>query len=151
MGGSTMSDDDPDQQRLRNRAHGRLVDWGQHRDAALAGMGYGAHSATQRMAERLTGGGSSTRPHQLNNVEGYVTRVGKTLAVENAVRALRPKLREAIHARYALDRSMSVWAEEVGISPESARKRVSRGLLEIGFLLDRWRTPDHVDECEVTP
>jgi DNA-directed RNA polymerase specialized sigma24 family protein len=134
-----MTPDDAHAQRLRGIAHGRLCDWGQHRDAALAGLGFAANSVTERMRERLQGGGASTRAHQLNSVEGAVFRHGKTLQTENAVRALRPKIREAIHARYALDRSMAVWATEVGISAESARKRISRGLLEVGSLLAQWR------------
>lgn len=138
-----MNDDDEHARYLRGIAHGRLCDWGQQRDAALAGAGFGAHSATERMRERMQGGGMSTRQHKLNGIEGTVARIGKTIQAENAVRALRPKIREAIHARYALDRTLSVWAREVGIKPEAAHKRVSRGLLEVGHLLVTWRPGQH--------
>jgi hypothetical protein len=126
-------------QALRARAHGRLTDWGQHRDADLEGAGWSPNSATERMRERAHGGGSSTRPNKLTTVERDVSRIGKTLQTELAVRALRPKIRAAIHARYAQHRTVGVWAGEQGISPEAARKRVSRGLLEVGVLLAQWR------------
>ncbi len=147
----TERDDDLYNRYLRGVAHGRLCDWGQHRDAALEGIGFGANSVTERMRERAHGGGTSTRQFRLNGIEATVVRHSKTLQTENALRALRPKIREALHARYALDRSMSVWAAEAGISPESARKRVSRGLLEVGHLLVTWRPGVPVEPSEAPP
>jgi hypothetical protein len=81
---------------IRGRAHGRLIDWGQHRDADMEGAGWSPNSATERMRQRAHGGESSTRPAKLTTVEQDVSRIGKTLQTELAVRALRPKIREAI-------------------------------------------------------
>jgi hypothetical protein len=127
------------EQVIRGRAHGRLIDWGQHRDADLEGAGWSPNSATERMRQRAHGGDSSTRPNKLTTVERDVSRIGKTLQTELAVRALRPKIRDAIHARYAQHRTLTVWADENGVSAVAARKRVSRGLLEVGSLLKLWR------------
>lgn len=142
----TAEPDDAHAQRLRNRAHGRLIDWGQHR-ADLGNLGFNSSSATERMRQRAHGGDRSTRPSQLNSVERSVVRLERTLQTDMAVRALRPKIREAIHARYAHDRTVAVWAREIGITPAAANKRMSRGLLEVGYLLERWRTPDPVEDA----
>lgn len=136
---NTTTEDGLVERAIRGRAHGRLIDWGQHRDADMEGAGWSPNSATERMRQRAHGGESSTRPAKLTTVEQDVSRIGKTLQTELAVRALRPKIREAIHARYAQNRTMTVWASEMGITSEAAHKRVSRGLLEVGSLLKLWR------------
>ncbi len=60
------------------------------------------------------------------------------MQTELAVRSLSAPLREVVVARYAEGRTLSVWAGERGLSPDAARKRASRALLEVGTLLTSW-------------
>lgn len=127
-----------DKSNLRALAHGRLLDWARLRGADLEALGWSANSATEVMRQRAHGGGASTAPGELTLTEAQCDRVGRTLQTELAVRSLCDEQRVVVFARYAADRTISVWAGERGIPQGTAYARLSRGVENVGGVLFAW-------------
>jgi len=124
----------------RAGAHIRLLDWAEHRDAALEGLGWPPCSTIERFRREGAGAGQSTAPGQFTSVERAANRQAQVLQIERLVRDLPHEWQEVVAAKYIAGFSQRIVAEVLGLEQAHVWSRVADAQERIATALAAFNT-----------
>lgn len=124
--------DNAEASRFHAIGHSALELWAETRDSAMEALGTEGISVTERIRDRAHGGGASTKPHRLTGPERQCSAWGRTLRIEQAVRALSSDYRDVVRYRYLHGGHLKHFAQLKGVSGPAVSQTLRKAVEHVG-------------------